>query len=242
MLARSDGRRGKRVDLVVPPLPFSLDIWPEAVAWLTDQNGRPPRILWSDERDRDIGEKAGMTAEAKDADYIYDPGEVADLAGRHYRDVRKRVRRFERSGRIEFRNLRPEDVSSCQSLLAAWRRLQGRRHPFLLDWGYTRASLDRFEDWSVEALRGWCLERDGELAGFALAGPLAADEACFFVAKSDPTVPGTSEYLRVRVCDHLREFTYLNDAGDLGLPGLRQYKRKLRPVTCRPVFTLTSQG
>jgi hypothetical protein len=55
-------------------------------------------------------------------------------------------------------------------------------------------------------------------------------QASFFIAKTDPNVYGLSEYLRWKVMGELRDYDRVNDAGDLGLPGLRQYKRKLRPV------------
>jgi len=239
--AHSDGPRGRRVDLVVPPLPFVQETWDVGNSAITEINeGASPRILWSDAEDAAIGGKMGLRVQEKETEYIYDPRAIAALEGRPFRDLRKRVRRFEREVGARIRPLEPPDVDDCDLLLKHWRRLQGRRHPFLLDWGYTRASLDRFSQWSVEEMRGWVLDQEGRTLGFAMAGPLGQDEACFFVAKSDPETRWASESLRWQVYEELRGYRCVNDAGDLGLPGLCQYKRKFRPVERLQSFGLES--
>ncbi len=239
IIAHSDGRNGLRVDLVVPPLPFTEEVWSRGRAALMELNGGDePRILWADAKDAETGMVLGLRAEEKDREFVYDPKAVSAMSGRRFRDLRKRVHRFGRDVGGRFRPLTPADVTGCDDLLRHWRRRQGRRHPFLLDWGYTRAALDRFSDWGVEDLRGWILEEDDRVLGFAMAGPLNRDEACFFVAKTDPDVRGASEFLRHCVYESMRDYCTVNDAGDLGLPGLRRYKHKFRPVERLQTFTL----
>ena len=76
-------------------------------------------------------------------------------------------------------------------------------------------------------------------APFAMAGPISTDTACFFIAKSDTSVGGLSEYQRWRVCGELSEYAFVNDAGDLGIEGLKRHKRKLRPVRYNTVHSAT---
>ena len=128
------------------------------------------------------------------------------------------------------------DAPACEQLLRYWRRRQGRKHGFLLDWGYTRAALERYGAWSREDLQGWCVELDGRLAAFGMGGRMQGGVANFFVAKADPDVWGLSEYLRWEVYRCLSKFQLVNDAGDLGLPGLRQHKQKFRPVAFLPIY------
>lgn len=237
--AHSEGRKGKRVNLVVPPLPFTGEAWTQGRLALEEMNqGQSPRILWADEEDAAIGADLGMRAEEKENEYVYDPEAVSALAGRGFRDLRKRISRFRREVGGRVRPLVAADAPVCDGLLRHWRRRQGRKHPFLLDWGYTRAAVDRFADWGVEDLRGWVLEDGDRLLGFAMAGPLNAEEACFFVAKSDPDVRGASEFLRVAVYEALSDYRKVNDAGDLGLPGLRRYKQKFRPIESVTTYSL----
>ena len=88
-------------------------------------------------------------------------------------------------------------------------------------------------------LLAWCVEIEGKLRAFAMAGPISLDTACFFIAKSDPAISGLSEYQRWRVCGQLIEYDFINDAGDLGIDGLKRHKRKLRPVHYNTVYSAT---
>ncbi len=231
-------QRPTGIDLLAPPIPFDVDALNRVVEKLAArQRGRPPRILWLDARDAELLDPQRFELRDKDAEYIYDPSQIAAAKGRLFRDVRKRVHRFERAHPSRFRALDARDIPHCLALLKHWRRRQGRRHPFLLDWGYTRAALDQFQRWSKEMLRGWCVEMDGQVQAFALTGEMQPDLAHFFVAKANPDLPDLSYFLRWRVSSALSAYGRVNDAGDLGLSGLRRFKRKFRPVAQWRVFS-----
>ena len=231
-------QRPTGIDLLAPPIPFDADALNRVVEKLAArQRGRPPRILWLDARDAESLDPQRFELRDKDAEYIYDPSQIAAAKGRLFRDVRKRVHRFERAHPSRFRALAARDIPHCIALLKHWRRRQGRRHPFLLDWGYTRAALDQFQRWSKEMLRGWCVEMDGQVQAFALTGEMQPDLAHFFVAKANPDLPDLSYFLRWRVSGALSAYRRVNDAGDLGLSGLRRFKRKFRPVDQWRVFS-----
>jgi hypothetical protein len=72
-----------------------------------------------------------------------------------------------------------------------------------------------------------------------MVGPIDECTASFFVAKSDTRIKGLSEFLRWRICGELQDYSFINDAGDLGLSGLRQYKTKLRPIRRNLVYSAT---
>lgn len=237
LLSRTDRKRTV-YNLVVPPVPFDADVLINVAGELTNLTGMTPRVQWCDALDADLARDANYLSQEKEREYIYDPGRIASLEGSDYKELRKRIRRAEKRYRPDFRPMTQEDVADAHAMLEDWRRLQGKKHDFLLDWGYTRAALDRFGDWSVQDLSAWCVRSDGALSAFAMAGRMASDQACFFVAKSDPRQPGLSDCLRHRVYEALSDYRFVNDAGDLGLPGLRQHKRRFRPVRLVPVYTL----
>ena len=233
LLERPDG-----IDFLCPPAPFDKDAFDDVLNKVLAFNGeRSTRILWVDANDASLLDASQFEFKEKDEEYIYDPSLIANAKGRAFKDVRKRVHRFEREHRSQFRPLLVEDVEACQELLKYWRKRQGRKHPFLLDWGYTKAALDAFDRWSSEFLNGWCLEVDGQVKAFALVGEMLPQMAHFFVAKTDPDVWGLSEYFRWQVYQTLLHYRWVNDAGDLGLEGLRQFKMKFRPVDRLQVFS-----
>lgn len=238
LLVRRSTPQGSRIDLLVPPLPMSSDLLDATLNDLQTVNGdRAVRILWMDEEDATRLPADRSTLRLKDVEYLYDPARVAAAPGRPYRDLRKRLRRFGRQVCARFREMALGDIAACEDLLRHWRRRQGRKHRFLLDWGYTRAALARYGEFSRQDLQGWCVEVEGRVAAFAMGGWLQEDLASFFIAKADPDVWGLSEYLRWEVCRSLPGYGLVNDAGDLDLPGLRQHKRKFRPVERLPVYT-----
>jgi len=227
-----------RYDLMVPPLPFDSESLVAFREGLTRGGLAGGRVLWADEVDAQRAADAGFQTELKEREYVYDPKRIAAASGSAFRDVRKRVRRFRRDTDGRILEMRSQDLGACETLLKAWRRKQGRKSGFLLDWGYTRKALTLFGAWDARTLRGWCVETAGGLTGFALAGAMAEGVANFFVLKTDPDVFGLSEYLRWHVFHDLQEYDRVNDAGDLDLPGLRQHKAKFRPVARPSVYTI----
>ena len=231
-------QRPDGVDLLMPPIPFDAGVFGQLVERCAKtQDGQLPRILWIDAADRMHLNDERYELIEKDAEYIYDPSQIAGMDGPLFKDLRKRVRRFERIYQPVFRPMTPDDVPDCKELLKHWRHRQGRKHPFLLDWGYTLAALDQFQWWSKDILRGWCVEIDGQIDAFGLVGEMQPDLAQFFVAKADPELPDLSYYLRWRIYDALSAYRWVNDAGDLGLDGMRQFKQKFRPVDRWQVFS-----
>jgi len=243
VIAQYISKRGEdRIDLIVPPLPLSdcaLEWLGKFVLYLSRcRQQRQLRILWVDDEDKNLlSEKFGNSVEfqIKDSEYLYDPSLNWHMKGRKFRDFRKRIHRVQRLNPM-FKEMDIGDTGSAYTLMRRWRKLQGRKNGFLLDWGYTRSALEKFHQFSKNDLSVWNIEIDGDLKAFAMAGPINKTTACFFIAKSDPRIIGLSEYLRWRVCGEMRSYDLLNDAGDLGIAGLQQHKMKLRPVGFNTVY------
>ena len=242
VLIQVNVRNGEtRTDLLFPPVPYTDKINP----WLTKLpevlGQEDVRIIWADEDEISqlrLEFDENLAWDVKGVEYIYEPEKVWAMEGSEFRDMRKRVRKAEKTF-PDFMDLSVDDIFECQELLKKWRSLQGRKNGFLLDWGYTRAALNNFHRFSGENLYGWCVKVKGNVEAFALAGPINNDTANFFVAKTNPELIGLSEYLRWKVLGELRAFSYVNDAGDLGISGLRQHKMKMRPTALQKTFTAT---
>tara|TARA_B100000029_G_scaffold264737_1_gene260890 strand:+ start:161 stop:1096 length:936 start_codon:yes stop_codon:yes gene_type:complete len=237
-------RREERLDLLIPPVSLndnSVEWLNEVIDYLimhTQQSDL--RILWVDESDLEfLSNRFGesLKYKLKDRDYLYEPQKVFDKKGREFRDLRKKINRVARLDPV-FNEIQSQDLKPAENLLKDWRKNQGRKREFLLDWGYTMSSLKRFYEFSRSELRGWQVSVSGSLRGFALAGPISNKVGCFFVVKTDTQIDGLSEYLRWKVFSELLDHSLVNDAGDLGLPGLRQHKMKMRPSRIDNVYSV----
>lgn len=235
----SRGTRRPRLDLFVPPIPFD----PAALRWcvglMNEWNGnRSGRILWCDAADaRGLSDALGCSVALKEREYIYSPAAMRALSGSRWRTVRRNVRRIERRPGLHVRDYAPADAPACRDLLAAWENTQGRRHRGLFDRGYTRACLELAPQLPDRDLCGELILMDGEIRAFAFAGEMWPGMASFFVAKTDTRVRGLSYFQRWHVLQRFTDYEHINDASDLRHPGLRQFKRSLRPVRMVDVYS-----
>ncbi len=231
----------ERVDLVIPPSMLTVEV-KEYLLKIKDFLRQPDmRILWIDPSDiTTLKELFGEDIEIqeKENEYIYDPKTVFDLSGKRYKDARKRINNIAKRNPIFF-ELEKDDISAALDVLDKWRFVQGKKNKFLFDWGYTRAALNAVGQFNNRDVQSWGLEVDKKLVGFSMAGPINQNMACFFVAKTLLGVKGVSEYLRWRTFGMLQNYDFVNDASDLGIEGLKQYKRKLRPYKMMNVYTAT---
>ncbi|MHC4592741.1 MAG: phosphatidylglycerol lysyltransferase domain-containing protein, partial [Planctomycetota bacterium] len=203
---------------------------------------RSARVLWTDESDAShFAATGGFEVNLKEREYMYDPRRVSELKGHQYKDLRKRTRRFQRANDHVWRELRPEDTNGCIELLRKWKKTQGKKRTHLLDMGYTRAAIELYPEFERKDLSGCVVLVEGEVKAFCMGGEMSDTVANFFAAKSDPEIYGLSEFSRWCFCRGMAGFELINDASDLGLPGLEQFKRKFRPVAMLDVFTV-SQG
>jgi hypothetical protein len=230
-----------RMDLVFPPLGLTYSSFDLFKKIANNLRQKSLRILWLDSQDRlffkSIKSKS-LNISVKDNEYIYDPKGLHALQGHKYKDVRKKINSVKRKSPM-FYVLEEKDVLNALSLLKEWRKLQGRKNGFLLDWGYTVSALKQMMFFEKTDLSAYGVSIDGELKAFAMVGPIDECTASFFVAKSDTRIKGLSEFLRWRICGELQDYSFINDAGDLGLSGLRQYKTKLRPIRRNLVYSAT---
>ena len=234
----------ERIDFVLPPILLnskSLHFLDTLCNLISNQfNQKNIRIIWADDLDKGFLEEYfgnRISVEKTDQEYIYDINAVIEMKGSDFRDLRKSVNKIRKLNPV-FKEMGSEDLNESMDLLKNWRKVQGRKNNFLLDWGYTRKALMIFSELPKEDLYSWCIRIDNKMVGFAMAGPITKNVANFFVIKTDIDVSGLSLYLRWRVLKELRSFLVVNDASDLGIKGLKQHKMKLRPCEFNTTYTL----
>jgi hypothetical protein len=227
-----------RLELAFPPLPFDHAALGRCLERANEYNGdRSARILRIDQKDADVvAEHPGIRVRQRRSQYVYAPANYEDLSGKRFRTLRRQVAAFEQVDDIEIVAFEPAHRPACHELLRGWKRAHRAAHGTAGGAGTTTRSLDLVGELPERDLTGQLIFLGGRLVAFTLGGEIRPGVACFFDAKSDPSVPGISYAQRHRFLLRMRDFEYLNDGSDTGREGLRQLKDSLRPVMMHPEF------
>ena len=232
-------RNPNQIELFFPPLILN-DLTIKQFNEIFKKINQPNiRFLWVDERDKKKLEKYfgnQIEIEIKSSEYIFDPKKIHSLEGSEFRDIRKKIN-FVKKYHPKFSCLNSEDIPEVLQLLKTWRKLQGRKNNFLLDWGYTNAAVKCFVDFDSSRFNAWKVKISSEIVGVGMAGKINNQIANMFIAKTNMRIHGVSEFLRWQMFSRLYEFQFVNDASDLGISGLKQHKLKFRPIEFQSVYT-----
>lgn len=232
-------RNPNQIELFFPPLilnDLTIQQLKKVLKKIDQQN---VRILWVDGGDKIILERCfghQIQIEEKSSEYIFDPQKISLLQGSQFKDLRKKINSIKKLNPI-FTHLHSEDIPETLDFLKNWRKLQGRKNSFLLDWGYTNSSVENFFNFDSSIIKGWKVVIESEIVAIGMAGKINPKVANFYVAKTNINIMGLSEFLRWRVFCELDQFEFVNDASDLGLHGLQQHKMKFRPIGFQPIYT-----
>jgi len=243
ILLRRKVRGRDHLDLVIPPLSQrsrrAYEAYASFLNALLSLNGpdAETRLLWSDLQTAEgLSHWLGWRTRLYDREYLYGRRAVLAMEGERFRTLRKRINRCEREVAPEARPYAPNDHDACVQLLKEW---QDRRQDIVgpvLDFAYTRAALDLAADIPERFMTGIVLEVAGGIRAFAFGGPIRPGVGQFFLLKSDPAIRGLAESARVALIGRLDGCDLINDAGDLGRPGLRQHKEMFGPVGFVPTW------
>lgn len=194
------------------------------------------RISWLPEDQlKYIERMENVVITPRDSEYMIDSRLVAGLKGGAFRELRKRLNRFQRENpNIEIDELTADDAEACLWMHEYWKNTytgRGYAHP-LVDSFYTAACLENFGLFRKPDIFGWTAWRDDEIVGFSLAGEMRPGLANFFALKCDLDIRGLSVALRYHSVLKMAEmgFERINDASDLNAPGLARHKAMFNPV------------
>lgn len=243
VLLRRTVRGRDHLDLFIPPFARwsrrSHERYASFLNALLSFNGpgAETRLLWCDLQTAEtLHHWLGWSVRPYDREYLYSRRTVMDMRGKEFGMLRKRLHRCEREAMPVVRAYQPEDHDACVQVLKEWRDEREDAVGPVLDFGYTRAALDLAADIPEPLMTGIVVEVEGRLRAFAFGGLLKPGFGLFFVLKSDPHVLGLAETARVALLSQLEGCDLVNDAGDLGRPGLRQHKQMFRPMAYLPTW------
>lgn len=173
-------------------------------------------------------------------DYLYRTKDLIELRGRKYQQKRNHINRFQQLYPFAYHSLTPEHFPACLRLFEHW--AAGKTgQPEVEE---ERLALkEAFEHFSLLNLKGGVLAVYGEIQAFAIGSRLNRDTAVVHFEKANAEFSGIYAVInQLFIAREWADTKYINREDDMGLPGLRQAKRRYHPFRMVEKYTVVEAG
>jgi Fe-S-cluster containining protein len=223
----------------------------QLLAVLNELNSNPAvsRIEQVGESQQSLLHGSGMVCRPEGEEYLYDRHALAELRGDQYKSQRWNCNQAARRFRPTYEPYRPDNITACLRLYAAWRRLKEGRQPadeyaaaLMADSFYAHwQALAHAEAWGLTAR---VARIDGAIRAYTVGAPLADRTMLILHEIADPAFSGLGPWLFREACREWDQYEMINVMDDSGLRSLQQAKTQYRPKRIVPMYqvTLVSQG
>jgi hypothetical protein len=173
-------------------------------------------------------DKYKITPEREIWDYLYRTKDLIELRGRKYQQKRNHINRFRQDYQFSYNSLTPEDVQGCIELYHQW-AADKKNSPEIEE---ERLALkEALENFSALALKGGVIRVEGKIQAFAIGSRLNKNTALIHFEKANPEFSGIYAAInQFFVKNEWPNTKYINREDDMGIPGLRQSKKRYHPL------------
>jgi Fe-S-cluster containining protein len=191
--------------------------------------------------------KLGLFPLAKEPDYVYRAGELADLSGDRYKSQRAACNRFEREYVSVCEPYQPSYRAACLELFKAWR--SQKEISDADEWGRllvadaASAHAIALTDPQAAGLMGAVVKVEGVVRAYTFGMWLTPTVFCVAIEVADRTIPGLAQFIFRECCRaaRARGAEYINTMDDAGLPKLAKSKESYHPAAMLPNFIMTER-
>ena len=162
-------------------------------------------------------------------EYICTIAEYLAMEGGKFAEARKKIRHIEREHSVEVKQISEGNVQDAFDILSQWRTTAhhvGRNN--IADENVSETALQQREELGIS---GILLYLDGQPTAMFAGFPINSEVVDVVLGKCVPNAPDYTVYLAMR--EYLKscqnQYQYSNMEEDLGIPGIRMVKMKMRP-------------
>ena len=178
--------------------------------------------------------------------YIYDLASLGDLHGNRWKNVRQKIRAFNREyPKLKFERLSTMNYNETIHFIGSWRKQ-------LLDQrGYSYSNLEKnkfaakFYSDNSDFKNIWAMvyKLSGRLVAFQLLYRLGANSAAHAIGLADTEIRNLSEFTQMHIWSEVKRagIRYINDGASWRI-GLEKYKQKFNPISCQKIFECKIRG
>lgn len=174
--------------------------------------------------------------EEESDEHICEISQYLTMEGGRYSEMRKKIRHLEREYRAQVKEVSEATLEDAYEVLRQWRRIDHHvSEENVEDRGVSEIALSQREQLS---LFGSILYLDGRPVALYAGFPINEETMDVLVGKCVPDAPNYTVYFAMRefLRQHQGSYTYCNLEEDLGIPGIRMVKQKMRPITKNEIW------
>ncbi|MGN0589776.1 MAG: DUF2156 domain-containing protein [Ruminiclostridium sp.] len=181
------------------------------------------------------GEKAEVTANTDDFDYIYRYEDLTELKGKKYHQKRNHIARFSENN-WSYEEISPENIGECLEMNEEWLRRSGSENGRAEESAVAAESLMHFNELGYI---GGILRVDGKIQAFTFGEPLNSDTFNVHVEKALTDYQGAYPMInRQFLLNSVHGFKFVNREEDTGEENLRKAKLSYYPCFMEEKFTV----
>ncbi len=169
-------------------------------------------------------------------DYTYLLEDFIRLEGKDNQKKRSQYNQFMQANQIFFEPITKDNLKDCKIVTLNWCARKD-----CLECKYTceqKIIFDLLENWELYPCQGGIIYIDDEPAAFLICEKVG-DTVMGYHQKTCSGLKGLSYAIYIETLKNIfSDCAQFNFGPDLGLPGLRQFKRSFKPYTLEPKFTV----
>ncbi|HHU83362.1 MAG TPA: DUF2156 domain-containing protein [Firmicutes bacterium] len=180
-------------------------------------------------------------------DYLYNTRDLLELKGRKYQQKRNQINKFQKQYRYEYTPLlpplEPAEISACLDLFDRWAE---PKKDLLSPEEERQALKEALKNMEPLGLKGGALLVEGRFEAFSIGSLLnketQAPIALIHFEKANPEISGIYPAInQLFLANAWKDTLYVNRENDMGLPGLRQAKKRYHPVRMIKKYTVLAK-
>ena len=181
------------------------------------------------------GERAEVSANTNDFDYIYRYEDLTELKGKKYHQKRNHIARFSENN-WSYEEINSDNIGECIEMNDEWLRRSGTENGRAEESGVVRLSLDHFGELGYV---GGILRVVGRIQAFTFGETLNSDTFNVHVEKAFTDFQGAYPMInRQFLLNSVHGYKFINREEDMGEENLRKAKLSYYPCFMEEKFTI----
>lgn len=180
-----------------------------------------------------------LTPDRKNWDYIYLTKDLIELKGRKYQQKRNHINKFKQVYDYSYEPLTQEYIEDCIETFEAWAADKGDSPTVREE---RLALMEALQNLNALPLTGGVLKVNGRVEAFSLGSLLNRETALIHFEKANQRLSGIYSVINQHFVEKAWFMTkYINRENDMGVPGLREAKRRYHPARMIEKFVIAEE-